>query len=138
MPGIFVDRSVKPTDAMLSKALGKSYELWEEIKMVLEESYGPLTEEWKHYGANSGWTLKLLLKKRNLFFFFPCEKYFRVGFVFGDNAVREAEQSNLPAAMIKELKEAKRYAEGRGLRVEVRKKTDVKNVLALTAIKVRN
>jgi len=138
MPGIFADRSLKPTDKMLSETLGKSYELWQAIRNALAETYGPLTEEWKFYGSNSGWTLKLLLKKRNLFFFFPSKKFFRIAFVFGDDAVRQVEHSSLPAAMIQELKNAKRYAEGRGLRLEVRKKADVNNIVTLTAIKVRN
>jgi len=73
MASIFLDKSVKPTNEMLSGALGQSYKYWEEIKNSLENQYGPLIEEWKYYSATSGWTLKLLLKKRNLFFFAPCE-----------------------------------------------------------------
>jgi Protein of unknown function (DUF3788) len=138
MPSIFLDKSVKPNDAMLSHALGRSYKYWEEIKTSLCSQYGPLTEEWKFYGANSGWTLKLLRKKRNLFFLAPCEKYFRIAFIFGEKAVHEVEASTLPPTMIQELKNAKRYVEGRGLRLEVRRKADVKNIVTLTAIKVNN
>ena len=138
MASIFLDKSVTPTDAMLSRALGRSYKYWEEIKGSLSGQYGALTEEWKFYGASSGWTLKLLRKKRNLFFVAPCEKYFRIAFVFGNKAVHEVEASALPPTMIKELKNAKRYVEGRGIRLEVRKKADVKNIITLTAIKVNN
>ena len=138
MPSIFLDKSVKPNDDMLSRALGRSYKYWEEIKRSLRSQYSPLAEEWKFYGAKSGWTLKLLFKKRNLFFFAPCEKYFRIAFVFGDKAVEEVESSPLPATLAKELKNAKRYAEGRGLRLEIRKKADIKNVVTLVAIKVHN
>ncbi len=138
MPSIFLDKSVKPNDEMLSVALGRSYKYWNEITTSLSSLYSPLTEEWKFYGAASGWTLKLLFKKRNLFFFAPCEKYFRIAFVFGDKAVQEVEASALPSSMIKELKNAKRYVEGRGLRLEIRKKADVKNIITLASIKVNN
>jgi hypothetical protein len=138
MASIFLDKSVKPTNEMLSGALGQSYKYWEEIKNSLENQYGPLIEEWKYYSATSGWTLKLLLKKRNLFFFAPCEKYFRLAFIFGDKAVSAVEKSDLPVKMVQELKSAKRYIEGRGLRLEVKKKTDIKNIITLVAIKINN
>jgi hypothetical protein len=40
--------------------------------------------------------------------------------------------------MVQELKSAKRYIEGRGLRLEVKKKTDIKNIITLVAIKINN
>ncbi len=123
---------------MLSDALGQSYKYWEELKNALQDQYGPLTEEWKYYGASSGWTLKLLLKKRNLFFFAPYEKYFKIAFIFGDKAVSAVEESDLPVKMAQELKNAKRYAEGRGLRLEIKKKADIKHVITLVGIKIRN
>ena len=138
MASIFLDKSLKPTNEMLSGALGQSYKYWEEIRNTLENQYGPLIEEWKYYSATSGWTLKLLLKKRNLFFFAPCEKYFRLAFIFGDKAVSAVEKSDLPVKMVQELKSAKRYIEGRGLRLEVKKKTDIKNIITLVAIKINN
>ena len=138
MASIFLDKSVKPTNEMLSGALGQSYKYWEEIKNTLENQYGPLTEEWKYYSASSGWTLKLLLKKRNLFFFAPCKKYFRLAFIFGDKAVSAVEKSVLPVKMVQELKNAKRYVEGRGLRLDIKKKTDIKNIITLVAIKINN
>jgi hypothetical protein len=138
MASIFLDKSVKPTNEMLSGALGQSYKYWEEIRNTLENQYGPLIEEWKYYSVSSGWTLKLLMKKRNLFFFTPYEKYFRLAFIFGDKAVSAVEKSDLPVKMVQELKSAKRYIEGRGLRLEVKKKTDIKNIITLVAIKINN
>jgi hypothetical protein len=138
MASIFINKSVTPNNVMLSDALGRSYKYWEEIKSTLEDQYGTLNEEWKHYSSSSGWTLKLLLKKRNLFFFTPYEKYFRIAFVFGDKAVKVVEDSDLPIRIIQELKNAKRYAEGRGLRNEVKKRADIKNIIKLVTIKVSN
>jgi hypothetical protein len=135
---LFLDKSKQPDDEALKKVLGTSYKFWEEIKTGIHDEYGDVTEEWKFYGAKSGWTLKMLLKKRNLFFFVAYEKYFLIAFVFGDKAVSEIEKSDLPADLIKELKNAKKYAEGRGLRMEIRKKSDVKNVIRLLKFKVSN
>jgi hypothetical protein len=80
----------------------------------------------------------LLLKKRNLFFCIPGEGYFTIAFVFGDKAVRVVEESDLPVRMIRELQSARRYAEGRGLRIEVRKHSEIDHVVRLAAIKAGN
>jgi hypothetical protein len=138
VPSIFIDKSIQPDNKMLSDALGQSYLYWQEIKNRLESQFGSLTEEWKYYGATSGWTLKLLLKKRNLFFFAPCKKYFRIAFIFGDKAATAVEKSDLPAGIINELKNARRYVEGRGVRIEVKKKADIKNIILLANLKVQN
>lgn len=135
---IFEDKATKPDDKMLAKALGKSNRLWEEIKKHLSAEYGELIEEWKFYGAKSGWILKTLRKKRNLFFFIPLKSSFQISFVFGDKAVAAVEKSDLPKKLITELKNARKYAEGRGLRIDVKNSTDVEHIKKLVEIKVNN
>lgn len=138
MSSILIDKSLTPDDRTLSGVLGASFNRWTEIKNSITERHGPTREEWKYYGARSGWVLKLLLKKRNLFFVIPGEKHFTLGFVFGDRAVKTIENSSLPASMIREVKDARRYAEGRGLRIDVRNRTTVNHVLKLVDIKVHS
>ena len=123
---------------MLQIALGSSYKYWEQVQSILNEKYGKIRSEWKYYGTKSGWTLKMMLKERNLFFFGPCDKFFRIAFVFGDKAVKAIENSDLPDALIQEVKNAKKYMEGRGLRIEVKKKKQIEDIIKLTAIKVNN
>ena len=135
---VFIDKLAKPDDQALVSALGKTYPLWAELEKHVATAHGESTEEWKYYGPKSGWTLKTLHKKRNLFFFTPCHGYFRIAFVFGDRAVAEILTSDLPKAMVEEVKNAKKYAEGRGLRVEVKTPRDVESVKKLIAIKVMN
>ncbi|MHC4104171.1 MAG: DUF3788 domain-containing protein [Planctomycetota bacterium] len=135
---IFGDKTTTPTDRMLSKALGDSNRLWKQIKKHLKTDYGELTEEWKFYGQKNGWLLKTLRKKRNLFFFIPLEGSFRLSFVFGDKAVAAAQQSNLPQDLITTLKNARKYAEGRGLQTEVKSSDDVENIKTLVRIKLNN
>ena len=135
---IFIDKSHKHTEKDLSEKLGSSYKLWEEIKNSLNEEYGKVVEEWKYYGQKYGWTLKLFYKKRNLFFFSTYENYFLIGFIFGEKAVSAIKKSDLPKSIIEELMRAKKYVEGRGLRIEVKKRSDVKNVIKLVGFKINN
>ena len=134
----FGDKEKKPTNQKLAKALGKSNNLWKEIKKNLKSEYGELKEEWKFYGQKSGWILKTLRKKRNLFFFIPLEGTFRVSFVFGDKAVTAVEESELPKKLITNLKSARKYAEGRGLNIDVKRPVDVVHICKLVEIKINN
>lgn len=135
---VFQEKSIQPDNDHLSQVLGEPEKLWDAIKNHIKENHGEVSEEWKFYGAKYGWTLKMLLKKRNLFFFTPLNGYFRLGFVFGDRAVAAVEQSDLPGEMIDELKNARKYAEGRGLRIEVKDQDDVEHVNKLIDIKVKS
>ncbi len=136
MSSVLIDKSPKPDEKTLSGVLGASFKSWTEIKNAITEQHGTTGEEWKYYGAKSGWVLKLLLKKRNLFFLIPGDRHFTLGFVFGDRAVEAIEKSSLPSAMKREVKDARRYAEGRGLRIDVRNRTTVDHILKLVDIKV--
>jgi hypothetical protein len=136
--GIFDDKNKKPTDKMLKNALGKTYNLWGEIKKHISTEYGKITEDWKFYNVRSGWLLKILLKKRNLFFFVPVESYFKFYFVFGDKAVSAVGASDLPENIKTTLKNAKKYMEGRGLTIDVKTSEDVEIAKTLLEIKVNN
>jgi hypothetical protein len=138
MSSFFVEKTRMPDNQMLANTLGSSYKFWEKIKSSLTINYGELNEDWKFYGQKIGWTLKLLYKKRNLFFLTPYEDYFQIAFVFGDKTVSVIEKSDLPVGIIDEIRSAKKYAEGRGLRILVKKSNDVEIVLKLTEIKINN
>jgi len=57
---------------------------------------------------------------------------------FGDKAVTAIEQSDLPGDIIDEIKNARKYAEGRGLRIEVKNQDDVENVKKVIDIKINH
>ena len=132
---VFTDKSNTPDARALARALGAKAALWNEIEAELRAALGDLIPEWKHYGAKSGWILKILLKKRNLFFLTPGDGRFRVTFVFGDKAVELIAAGGFPGPLIEELRAARKYAEGRGLRIEVESAADVRTVVALARIK---
>ena len=135
---IFTDKSHQPDDQMLSEALGETNRVWEEIKKHLKSAYGELIREWKFYGKNYGWQLKTLRKKRNLFFIIPYDGYFKQIFIFGDKAVTAIEQSDLPDDIKETLRNARKYAEGRGLSLEVKSLEKIEIIKKLIEIKIDN
>ena len=135
---IFEDKTKTPNDEMLSETLVDSYPIWQDFKSHLAMEHGQTTEEWKHYGQKSGWILKTYLKKRNLFFFIPAQDFFKITFVFGDKAVAAVEQSDLPSDIIDTLRNSRKYAEGRGIQIEVKSGADLEVIKKLVDIKIEN
>lgn len=129
---VFLDRSSPPTPGLLAKTLGVRLRYLDELKLHLPES---IVEEWKYYGKTIGWTLKLLLGNRNLCFIVARRGYFTIAFTFGEKAVRAVEQSSLPKRLVQELLHAKKYVEGRGVRIEVKSRHALDNAKTLLDIK---
>ena len=134
----FNNKQVMPDEAALTAEIGETKEVLDQICRFIETETGQLAREWKHYGQKSGWTLKLLSKKRNLLFVGPEDGYFVIAFVFGDRAVEAVVKSQLPETIKNDLQNARKYAEGRGIRFEIRDGRELESVLQLIRIKIEN
>lgn len=56
--------------------------------------------------------------------------------VFDDKAITAAHDSDLPTSVLKVIDVSKRYAEGTGVRLEIRRAGDLHSVETLAAIKM--
>lgn len=130
------DKSKRPDDEQLKEVLGRTKRLWDEIVAHTTKEYEPVVHEWNYSGVKYGWSSKLKRKKRTILYLIPCRRYFLCAFVFGGKATEAARQSGLPPDVMKTIDEAPVYGEGRGFRLEVRKKQDVEIMKKLAAIKM--
>ena len=134
----FDDKSSTPRAAELRTTLGRTAGLWDELKEHLGCESQPLTEKWTFAGPKWGWSLQLKLKKRSILYMTPREGFFTAGFVLGERAVEAARESGLPEPVLAMIDSAKKYVEGRGVRIELRTKKDLNNTKKLAAIKMAN
>ena len=132
------DKSRAPNPRSLKKVLGRAASHWADLAGFLASEYEPLTEKWNFAGAKWGWSLRLIQKKRTILYMTPARGFFYVGFVLGEKAVKAAHATRLPAAVIAEIDGARKYAEGRGVRLEVKTKKMVEAVKKLAAVKMAN
>jgi hypothetical protein len=135
---LFDDKSKQPTKQMLVKALGKQYQLWADIAEYVIKKYPKATEEWKYPGAKYGWSFRLKDKKRNIIYLGPREDHIMVAFMFGDKGFDAVQESSLPQPIKDELRNAKKYVEGRVIRLQVRNKADLADIKTLIDIKLAN
>jgi hypothetical protein len=135
---VFDDKATPPTDHTLGRMLGRTYVLWTRLKSDLQDSHGPLDEQWSFGGKNYGWSFRLKQKKRALVYMTPCRGYFLASFALGEKACRAAHECGVPSSILEIVDAAPKYAEGRGVRVPVRTPRDVRGVEQLAAVKAAN
>ncbi|MBZ5507255.1 MAG: DUF3788 domain-containing protein [Acidobacteriia bacterium] len=121
----------------MDKALGPAKKLWSQLLADLTAD-GIDVQEWGSSSKKLGWSLRLKHGDRIIVYLAPCQGCFRASFALGDKAVQAARQSGLPAPVIKIINEAKRYAEGTGLRLDVKTAKDAAVVKKLARIKLEN
>jgi len=119
-----------PDEASLKKALCALYSSYKEI-LELTDTFD---HEWKYYGTKIGWQLKATRKGKALFYLTPLEQSFRIGFAVRENEREHLLKSNVSPTSKEQLAAAKKYPEGYPLRLEITKKTDMKDVRAVLKV----
>lgn len=135
---VFLTKETMPDEEMINETLGSNYAHLQAIRQFIAEEIGDTSEEWKYYGKKLGWTLKKFYRKRNLFFIGMYKGYFKIAFVFGERAAKNVFDSGIAAELKKEFSEARKYAEGRGISINVENDIYLDDIKELIRIKVRN
>ena len=133
---VFDDKLTPPTEASLKQALGESFAILNKLKKVIAAKYPPVSFEWGFTSKSTGWGMRIKQKERVILYMTPCEGYFLASLALGDKAVKAAQESNLPNKVLKIIAGSRRYAEGTGVRLEIRSMSDVPIVEKLAAIKL--
>jgi hypothetical protein len=133
---VFEDKAHQPGAEDLAAAMGRAAGLWDRFILHLQEEHGPLAEEWNFAGAKYGWSMRLKLGKRIIVYLIPGTGQFLAGFVLGERAVEAVRRRDLPRDVVQAVESARAYAEGRGLRLEVRTEKDLRSIQKLAAIKL--
>ena len=134
-PNAFIGKPQPPSEVELAAALGDAKVVWDGLLAALADEHRLTVREWNSYSPKTGWSLRLKNKDRNILHLGPCQGAFRVALVLGDKAVAAARQSSLPKSVIKTINEARRYAEGTAVRLEIKNARDIETVTGLAAIK---
>jgi hypothetical protein len=136
VPSAFLDRTPHPRDRDLDEVLGRTGALWTQLRNDLASRFAPLDESWTWSGQSHGWILKLTRKRRTVLYMVPGRGSFVASFALREPDWKVAQGSDLSAAVLEIIANAPPYAEGRGVRLEVRSRKDLGQVLTLAEIKM--
>jgi len=135
---IFLEKSIVPGEKDVQKVLNTSITSWNNLRQFMTENYDNVSEEWNFPGKNYGWSMRIKIKKRNIIYMVPHDGYFNVAFVFGPKAYEVILKSDLSEHIKNDLKEARVYMEGRGIRLDIHQGDSLKDIENLIRIKVDN
>lgn len=132
----FDDKASPPQPEQLLATLGAAWQPWEQLQARLAERLAPLTMHWGFTSKSTGWGMRLRQGERTVLYMTPCRGSFLASLALGDKALRAARASDLPAPVLHILDTARRYAEGTGVRLEVREVGDLAAIEVLVACKM--
>jgi len=135
---IFTEKGLMPTDQDLIENLGTTYTLWHQIQGFVLDQYAKGLKEWNYPGKKYGYSYRIKDKKRVILYFLPRKYYFKVAFVFGQKATDLIMESDIALEIKNELINARKYAEGRGIRIEVKNDLNIPDIKKLIEIKLAN
>lgn len=136
MKSVFMDQTLSPSTAQLKEALGSTYPLWEEISDYTLNVTKGLVKDWKFSGPKYGWSFRISDKRRVIIYMLPRDQYFKVAFVFAQKATDQILEGKFNQDIKAELQAAKAYAEGRGIRIDVRDNSKTSDLLELINVKI--
>lgn len=134
MESIFKDKNKMPGDDDLNQALGETSELWFDLKKYVYQKYPKAKDLWSY--SKAGWSYRINDKKRAVIYLLPRDQFFKAAFVFGQKATDKILESNISEDIKNALREAKVYAEGRGIRIDVKNNEIIKDIRELIDIKL--
>ena len=131
----FADKGHQPTQKDLRSVLGKAHTAWVRLIELVSDRIDPVAQVWGFSSASTGWGLRLKRNDRVILYMTPREDHFLVSFALGEKAVLAAHGHKLPKSVLKAIESAPKYAEGRGVRIEVRRAREVSALATLAEIK---
>lgn len=133
----FTDKNHTPAVDELRATLGRAFKSWETLLELVANRIGP-TVSWGFTSASTGWGLRVRQKERVILYMAPQAGQFLVSFALGEKAAAAAQASRLPESIKAAIAAAPRYAEGRGVRFEVRNSRPLVALATLAVIKCQN
>lgn len=138
MKSSFMDKGSAPSAKDLMVALDDTFEIWSDLVKYSCKLYPKASQKWHFSGDKFGWSFRISDQKRVLVYLLPRDAFFKVAFVFGQKATDEILKSNISENIKQEIRKAKVYAEGRGIRIDVRDKDIIGDIKELVRIKMQS
>lgn len=124
-----------PGRAELTAVLGAAWPVWTDLLSRAEAVHAPLHPTWRPSKTGFGKLCLLQQGKRTLLYLTPDDGRIWVALVLGERACQLALAGPLPAAIKQLLRDARPYAEGRGIRFSICMPEELRTVMQLLEVK---
>ena len=129
------DPDAYPSDEILRSVLKDSYPAYEEtMKQITGAGYG-LEPQWNYYKDGKAWLCKVGFKKKTVFWLSVWDGYFKTGFYFVARHCPGIDNLDIDNSIKEEFKTKKPIGTMFPLAIEMRRKEQVKDLLAVIEYK---
>lgn len=126
----------KPLQSEIDAELGSASAIWHELVRKVTDRHAPIVEEWMPSKDGFGSMCRLKRGKRTLLYMTPQPGSVKVALVLGERSVALAYLSDISEPIKTLIRDARPYAEGRGIRFTVGSPGEIQAVLELLDIKL--
>ncbi len=124
-----------PDDAVLSRHLGPAKTTWDAFTAMLGKDFPQSSGEWRYYNDGKSWLFKVTQKKKTICWVAVWGAFFSAASYLSAKAEPLVRASALDNALKDGfLNDDKKF---RAIRIDVRKKSDLKAVKEVLAIKLK-
>jgi hypothetical protein len=133
---VLTDKNIFPNDEIVFSIIGKKKDLWISLFRSVDADHPEFIKEWRYYNDGKSWLMKVVHKKKTVFWLSVIEGTFRITFYFTDKAKHAIENSGLSDELKEQFKDSKRYNKIRGLTISFKTKKDCACAEELIGIKL--
>lgn len=130
------DPEIFPDGAVLKKTLGRAFAAYEELTASATDGAG-LELTWRYYNDGKAWLCKAAHKKKTVFWLSVWDGFFKTGFHFTEKTRGGVADLDVAENIKAEFARAKAAGKLVSLILDVSKKSQVRDVLALVEYKKR-
>jgi len=132
---IFLESDNMPDKMALIRALGECFPAWEQVTDYIIKHALQASDEWTF--SKSGWNYRIRHNRRVIIYLMPCKGYFRASLILGKRGINEAKEALLSEPVRAAIDVAKTYAEGTGIRIDVKSEETLNDVKKLIDLKLK-
>jgi hypothetical protein len=134
-PPVLTDPKLFPSDEVVFSHLGKTRSLWEAFFGSIHAEHPDFDTKWRYYNDGKSWLMNVSRKKKTVFWLTVIPGSFRITCYFTDKAAAAIQASPLSDELKAQFIGGKRYGKLGGITVTFKRKRDLKDAMALVALK---
>ena len=134
---VLTDKNIFPKDEIIFSFIGKYREHWLSLFNALDSEHPEFTKEWRYYNDGKSWLMKVVHKKKTVFWLSVIEGTFRITAYFTDKAAGAIRASTLSAPLKEQFETGRSLGKLRPITITFKKKSDVEDARTLIALKLQ-
>lgn len=136
-PHVLTDKDQFPTEEIIFSHIGKSKKLWISLFGLIYTEHPEFEEQWRFYNDGKSWLMKVVKKKKTIFWLSVIKSEFRITFYFTDRIEEDLMNSSISDELKAGFKNGQKFGKIRGITITFKNKKDIDYAQTLIGIKLR-